>query len=178
LSVSGLANAAFTKGMSDEQVAAEIKLQLVAKKSQGLSEKASLDAIVAEAKAAEVSAVKLTTALIQANQSPAAVTTAVVKANPAEATNITKAAILAAPTAAREVANAAAIAAPSQAGQIIAAAASVAPGTESGVDSSTISTTATFMSESGFYVSSGIFSHYLAKRIEQYVGTGGAASPN
>lgn len=119
LSVSGLAKADFTPGMTKEQVAAEVQLQLGAGKS--------LDKIAAAAKTAGVPAAELATALIQANQNPVAVTTAVVKENPDQAANITTAAIKAAPTVAQDIAKAAVAAAPAQAGAIVTASINAAP---------------------------------------------------
>jgi hypothetical protein len=95
LSVSGLANAAFTKGMTTDQAAAEVKAQL--------KEGKSLADITASAKAAGVSATELTTALIQAGQTPSLVAKAVAAANPAEVAAITKAAVAAAPTQAASI---------------------------------------------------------------------------
>jgi hypothetical protein len=124
LSVSGLANAAFTQGMTKEQAADEVKAQLKDGKS--------LDEITAAAKTAGVPATELATALIQAGQNPTAVTTAVVKANPAEAAKITTAAIKAAPSVAQEISKAAVAAAPAQAGAIVTAAIAAAPSAAAG----------------------------------------------
>lgn len=119
LSVSGLANAAFTQGMTKEQAAAEVKAQLKDGKS--------LDQIAKAAKTAGVPAAELATALIQENQNPVEVTTAVVKENPDQAANITTAAIKAAPTVAQAISKAAVAAAPAQAGAIVSAAITAAP---------------------------------------------------
>jgi hypothetical protein len=93
--VSGLANAAFIKGMTKDQATAEIKAQLKDGKS--------LADISATAKDAGVTAADLTTALIQAGQNPSVVAKAVAAANPAEASAITKAAVAAAPTQAASI---------------------------------------------------------------------------
>jgi hypothetical protein len=95
LSVSGLANAAFTKGMTKDQAAAEVKAQLKDGKS--------LADITASAKDAGVAAAELTTALIQSGQNPSVVAKAVAAANPTEAAAITKAAVTAAPTQAASI---------------------------------------------------------------------------
>lgn len=95
LSMSGLANAEFTKGMTNEQAAAEVDAQLKDGKS--------LADIAAAAKEAGVSATALTTALIAAGQAPVVVAKAVVAANPKEAAAITKAAVDAAPKQAAQI---------------------------------------------------------------------------
>lgn len=111
--------------MTKEQAAAEVKAQLKDGKS--------LDQIAKAAKTAGVPAAELATALIQENQNPVEVTTAVVKENPDQAANITTAAIKAAPTVAQAISKAAVAAAPAQAGSIVTAAIAAAPTASNGM---------------------------------------------
>lgn len=173
LSVSGLAKADFTPGMTKEQVAAEVQLQLGAGKS--------LDKIAAAAKTAGVPAAELATALIQANQNPVAVTTAVVKENPDQAANITTAAIKAAPTVAQDIAKAAVAAAPAQAGAIVSASIAAAPSASSGVTTSTANTLGRVVNNVA-RTSSLLAVKWANVYISNYVASGGgnrnAASPS
>lgn len=99
MSVSGMAQADFSRTMSNEQVAAEVKVQIINGRS--------LEMIAREAKKAGLNPVQVTTAMIQAGLVPAGVVTAVVSANPEQASAIVKAAIAAAPDQRRAITTAA-----------------------------------------------------------------------
>ncbi len=85
LSVSGLAQAQFVRGMDQPALAAEVRLQLLS----GLS----LNLIAQSAKAAGLNSAQLTEVLIQAGVYPVAVAKAVAKENPKEAGLIMSAAL-------------------------------------------------------------------------------------
>jgi hypothetical protein len=85
LSVSGLAQAQFSKGMDQANLATEIRLQLLS----GLS----LNLIAKSAKTSGLDSVQVTEALIQAGVYPAAVVKAVARENPKAAGSILAAAL-------------------------------------------------------------------------------------
>jgi len=99
MTVSGLAQAEFSRNMSNEQVAAEVRVQI--------RNGRSLDIIASEAKKAGLNSAQITTAMIQAGQVPASVVTAMVSANPEQAAAIVNAAIAAAPDQRRAILSAA-----------------------------------------------------------------------
>lgn len=114
LSLSGLAQADFVSGMSQQQVATEIGAQL--------KSRVSLDQIAKEANDAGLNLAQVTEVLIKAGQRPAAVVRAVISVNPAASESVAAVAVTFAPAGqASEIAAAAGAAAPSQAAAIIAA---------------------------------------------------------
>lgn len=120
LSVSGMAQAVFTSGMSQQQVAAEIGTQLKA----GIS----LDIIAKEANAAGLNPAQVTETLIKSGQDAAAVAKAIITVNPAAAESVTALAVTLAPAGqAAQIAAAAVAAAPGQAAGITKAAIAAAP---------------------------------------------------
>lgn len=113
LSISGLAQAEFVRGMDQQQVAIEIIAQINA----GVS----LDNIAKGANEAGLSPVQVTEALIKAGQNPVAVVKAIISANLAAAASVTAAAVAAVPSQATEITNAAIAVAPAQSKAIIVA---------------------------------------------------------
>lgn len=123
LSLPGLAQAEFVKGMSQQQMVIETSAQLNAG--------ASLEMIAKQANAAGLNPAKLVEVLIQAGQDPIAVVSIMIGMNPSAAESIAAAAVAASPGQAGEITNAAIVAAPAQSKSIVLAVLTV-PGVNPG----------------------------------------------
>lgn len=120
LSLSGLAQAEFVRGMNQQQVATEISAQITTG--------ASLGKIAKGAHEAGLNLAQVTETLIKTGQKPADVVKAVVSVNPEAAESVTAVAVTAAPAdQAAEIAAAAVAAAPGKAAVITKAATAAAP---------------------------------------------------